>query len=47
VADPAVEADELVAWCGARLASYKVPKDIAFTATLPRTGSGKLLRKEL
>jgi acyl-CoA synthetase (AMP-forming)/AMP-acid ligase II len=47
VADPGVEADELLAWCGARLASYKIPKDIAFTTTLPRTGSGKLLRKEL
>jgi O-succinylbenzoic acid--CoA ligase len=47
VADPDVDADELLAWCGARLASYKVPKAIAFTTALPRTGSGKLLRKEL
>jgi O-succinylbenzoic acid--CoA ligase len=47
VADEAVQADELRAWCAARLARYKVPKDIAFTTSLPRTGSGKLLRKEL
>jgi O-succinylbenzoic acid--CoA ligase len=47
VADASVEEDELRAWCAARLASYKVPKEIAFTASLPRTGSGKLLRREL
>jgi O-succinylbenzoic acid--CoA ligase len=47
VAEPDVEADDLLQWCAARLASYKVPKDIAFTTSLPRTGSGKLRRKEL
>jgi O-succinylbenzoic acid--CoA ligase len=47
VADDGVDADELRAWCGARLASYKVPKEIAFATSLPRTGSGKLLRREL
>jgi O-succinylbenzoic acid--CoA ligase len=47
VADPSVEEDELRAWCAARLASYKVPKEIAFARSLPRTGSGKLLRREL
>jgi O-succinylbenzoic acid--CoA ligase len=47
VADPGVEAHELLEWCAARLASYKVPKDVAFTDALPRTGSGKLLRREL
>jgi O-succinylbenzoic acid--CoA ligase len=47
VADADVEADELRAWCAARLASYKVPKEIAFATALPRTGSGKLARREL
>jgi O-succinylbenzoic acid--CoA ligase len=47
VAHGDVEADELRAWCAARLVSYKVPKEIAFTRALPRTGSGKLLRREL
>jgi O-succinylbenzoic acid--CoA ligase len=47
VADDDVEADELRAWCAARLASYKVPKEIAFATALPRTGSGKLLRRDL
>jgi o-succinylbenzoate---CoA ligase len=47
VAEPDLEADELRAWCAARLASYKVPKEIAFTTTLPRTPSGKLVRRDL
>jgi o-succinylbenzoate---CoA ligase len=47
VAGDGVEADELRAWCAARLASYKVPKEIGFARSLPRTGSGKLLRREL
>jgi acyl-coenzyme A synthetase/AMP-(fatty) acid ligase len=47
VAEPDLEADELRAWCAARLASFKVPKEIAFTAALPRTQSGKLVRRDL
>jgi o-succinylbenzoate---CoA ligase len=47
VAEPDLEADELRAWCAARLASFKVPKEIAFTTTLPRTASGKLVRRDL
>jgi O-succinylbenzoic acid--CoA ligase len=47
VAEDGVDEEELRAWCGARLASYKVPKHIAFTSSLPRTGSGKLKRREL
>jgi O-succinylbenzoic acid--CoA ligase len=47
VAAPEVEAEELLAWCAARLAGFKVPKDIAFTVALPRTPSGKVARKEL
>ena len=39
--------DDLRGWCAARLAGYKVPKAIAFAETLPRTASGKLLRREL
>jgi O-succinylbenzoic acid--CoA ligase len=47
VADPDLEPEELRAWCAARLATFKVPKEIAFTAALPRTPSGKLARKDL
>jgi o-succinylbenzoate---CoA ligase len=42
-----VGADDLRGWCAARLAGYKVPKAIAFADALPRTPSGKLLRREL
>ncbi|MBV8221410.1 MAG: AMP-binding protein [Solirubrobacterales bacterium] len=38
---------ELRAHCAARLASFKVPKAIEFADVLPRTGSGKLLRRKL
>ena len=31
----------------ARIARYKVPKSIELVAELPRTGSGKLLRRQL
>jgi O-succinylbenzoic acid--CoA ligase len=47
VAAPDLEAEDLRAWCSARLASFKVPKAIAFTSALPRTASGKLVRRDL
>jgi O-succinylbenzoic acid--CoA ligase len=43
----AVSADELRAFCGERLAHFKVPKTIGFATALPRTESGKLLRRQL
>ena len=39
--------DELRAHCAARLAAFKVPKAVTFAEELPRTRSGKLLRREL
>ena len=42
-----VAPDELRAHCAARLAAFKVPKAVSFTDRLPRTASGKLLRREL
>jgi o-succinylbenzoate---CoA ligase len=41
------EAEELRAHVAAQLASFKVPKQVAFATALPRTPSGKLLRREL
>ena len=40
-------ASELLAYCRARLASFKTPKRIEFVAVLPRNAAGKLLRREL
>lgn len=42
-----VDPDELRAHVRARLAPFKVPKAITFAAALPRTPSGKLLRRDL
>jgi long-chain acyl-CoA synthetase len=40
-------ADELVAFARERLAGYKLPRSIEFVAGLPRTPSGKVLKREL
>lgn len=37
-------ADELIAFCRARLAGYKVPRAVRFVGALPRNAAGKLLR---
>jgi acyl-CoA synthetase (AMP-forming)/AMP-acid ligase II len=42
-----VEPDELVAFCRARLAGYKCPKSVELRAELPKTPSGKVLKREL
>ena len=42
-ADP----QELREWVAGRLARFKVPKAVEVAETLPRTASGKLLRREL
>jgi o-succinylbenzoate---CoA ligase len=39
--------EELRAHCAARLAAFKVPKAVEFAEALPRTPSGKLLRRQL
>jgi O-succinylbenzoic acid--CoA ligase len=43
----AVDPDQLRAFCRERLAPFKVPKAVEFTEELPRTPSGKLLRRQL
>ena len=42
-----VEAAALIAHCRARLAGFKTPKDIVFLDVLPRTPSGKVLKRRL
>jgi len=46
-AGEAVPADEVIAWCRDRLARYKCPKSVEFTTSLPRTATGKVLKREL
>ena len=40
-------ADELVAWCRAEMANYKVPRHVRFVDVLPTNASGKVLKYEL
>jgi o-succinylbenzoate---CoA ligase len=42
-----VDAAELRELCAGRLARFKVPKEFSFARSLPRTASGKLLRRQL
>ncbi len=42
-ADPA----ELVAYCKERLAAYKYPREVEVLGELPKTATGKILRREL
>ena len=39
--------DELIAYCRKHLAAYKVPRAVHFVADLPRTSSGKIMRRAL
>jgi long-chain acyl-CoA synthetase len=39
--------EEVIKYCGEKLAKYKVPKMVEFTNSLPKSGVGKILRKEL
>jgi fatty-acyl-CoA synthase len=37
----------LAAFCRERLAKYKVPQSFVFVTSLPRTGAGKVDKKQL
>ncbi|GHJ29434.1 hypothetical protein TPA0910_38670 [Streptomyces hygroscopicus subsp. sporocinereus] len=39
--------DELSAYCAERLAAYKYPREVEILPELPKTASGKILRREL
>ena len=41
------EREELIEYCRARLARYKVPSNIEFVSTLPMSTIGKVLKREL
>jgi long-chain acyl-CoA synthetase len=42
-----LEADELIAFCRERMAAYKYPRVVELVDELPRTASGKVLRRVL
>lgn len=42
-----LEADEVIAFCKARMAAYKYPRIVEFLPELPKTATGKILRREL
>lgn len=42
-----LRADEVMAFCQQRLATFKVPKAVLFMPALPKNPSGKLLKREL
>jgi fatty-acyl-CoA synthase/long-chain acyl-CoA synthetase len=43
----APSAEAVVAWARQQLAGYKVPRSVSFLDELPRTGSGKILKRVL
>jgi long-chain acyl-CoA synthetase len=45
--DMDVTVEEIRAYAREKLAAYKVPKNVEFRETLPKTNVGKILRREL
>jgi long-chain acyl-CoA synthetase len=45
--DASAGAEEILAFCRQKLAKYKTPKEIHFIASLPKSGVGKVVRREL
>jgi long-chain acyl-CoA synthetase len=39
--------EELIAYCREHLAPYKVPRRVQFVKDLPKTSTGKIMRREL
>lgn len=42
-----LSADELIAFCKQRMAAYKYPRQVEFVPELPKTPTGKILRRSL
>jgi len=49
VLKPGAEAttEELIEFCRARISHYKAPRSVEFVSSLPKTGTGKILKKDL
>ncbi|NLV16533.1 MAG: long-chain fatty acid--CoA ligase [Syntrophomonadaceae bacterium] len=41
------EPEEIISWCREKLAPYKIPKEVEFRDSVPRSGVGKALRRIL
>jgi len=41
------DAEGILELCRRELAAYKVPRTVQFVADLPKTSSGKIMRREL
>ncbi|HET9075754.1 MAG TPA: AMP-binding protein [Acidimicrobiales bacterium] len=46
-ARPDVTPDEVIAFARQHMAGYKVPRSVSFVEELPKTGSGKVLKRQL
>jgi long-chain acyl-CoA synthetase len=46
-ADAAIQPDELIEYCKARIAAYKVPRVVDLVEALPKSPTGKILKREL
>ncbi|NIZ11456.1 AMP-binding protein [Pseudooceanicola sp. HF7] len=42
-----VSEEDVIQWCKAEMAAYKCPKSVEFMETLPKSGAGKVLWREL
>lgn len=42
-----VTSEEIIEFCKQRIARYKAPKSVEFVDSLPKTPSGKILKREL
>jgi long-chain acyl-CoA synthetase len=45
--DPALSADDVIAYCRERLAKYKYPRIVEFVESLPKGATGKILKRQL
>lgn len=39
--------DDILTWCKERMSAHKCPTSVEFVESLPKSGSGKILRREL
>jgi len=45
--DAPITSEEIVAFCKSRMAAYKYPRQVEFVSEIPKTLTGKFLRRAL